>query len=303
MQPMNLPPQIIPLRHAGHDALQLTTRHGTAIIALHGAHLLSWIPTGQREVFWVSPEALPEPAPIRGGVPVCWPWFAKQGMPASALQHGPARVVPWQVSAVHASSLEEISLTLAPVAQAADSVPSLAALAPGLQVSLRITLNLTLSQQLLTRNDSSEAFQLTQALHSYFAVRDAAKVGIEGLVGLAYQDKLRGMAADFQQAPFSLDQACDRIYHHAASAGSSAESTHRYELVDPDWQRRIVIETEGSQSVVVWNPGSDIARQIVDVPDDGWPGFFCIEAANAGPDVIALAPGAVHRLGQTLSII
>ncbi|MDB5932327.1 MAG: Aldose 1-epimerase, partial [Polaromonas sp.] len=61
MQAMNLPPQIIPMRHAGHDALQLTARHGTAIIALHGAHLLSWIPTGQREVFWLSPEALPEP--------------------------------------------------------------------------------------------------------------------------------------------------------------------------------------------------------------------------------------------------
>src|SRR5437868_1943805 len=123
---MQLPPQITPCQHAGHAALRLATRHGTAILALHGAHLLSWLPAGQREVFWLSPASLPEPAPIRGGVPVCWPWFAKQGMPDSAPQHGPARTVPWEISAIHASSDDEISLSLAPEKT----------LLPGLQLSL-----------------------------------------------------------------------------------------------------------------------------------------------------------------------
>ena len=301
IQAMHLPPQITPLQHAGHDALQLTTRHGIAIVALHGAHLLSWTPTGQRDVFWLSPQALPEPAAIRGGVPVCWPWFAKQGMPASALQHGPARVNPWQVSAIHASSDDEISLSLQPCAQAAgDASSSLTELAPGLQVSLRITLGETLSQTLHTRNLGSEPFQLTQALHSYFAVSHAAQVGIEGLTGLPYQDKLRGMATDFQLAPFALGQACDRIYHAAQKTGGP--SMGRYTLTDPAWQRRLVIETEGSQSVVVWNPGRAGARSIADMPDDGWQDFFCIEATNAGPDVVTLAPGAEHWLGQSLSI-
>lgn len=294
---MHLPPQITPLQHAGHSALQLTTRHGIAIVALHGAHLLSWIPTGQRDVFWLSPQALPEPAAIRGGVPVCWPWFAKQGMPANALQHGPVRNLPWQVSAVHASGDDEISLSLAPCD---DASSSLAELAPGLQVSLRITLGETLSQTLHTRNLGSAPFQLTQALHSYFAVSHAAQVGIEGLDSLPYLDKLRGMTAHLQQTPFAFDQACDRIYHAAQEAG--APFTGRYTLTDPAWQRSIVIETGGSQSVVVWNPGSEGARGIADVPNDGWQDFFCIEASNAGPDVIALAPGAEHRLGQTLSI-
>ncbi|ABM37136.1 D-hexose-6-phosphate mutarotase [Polaromonas naphthalenivorans] len=298
---MHLPAQITPRQHAGHSALQLTTRHGTAIIALHGAHLLSWTPTGQRDVLWLSPEALPEPAAIRGGVPVCWPWFAKQGMPASALQHGPARVLPWQVSAIHASSDDEISLSLVPCAQATgDASSSLAELAPGLQVSLRITLGETLSQTLHTRNLGSETFQLTQALHSYFAVSHAAQVGIEGLIDLPYLDKLLGMTTDVQQVPFALDVACDRIYHAAQKSGDSFPG--RYTLTDPAWQRRLVIETEGSQSVVVWNPGREGARSIADVPNDGWQDFFCIEAANAGPDGVTLAPGAEHRLGQTLSI-
>ena len=299
---MQLPPQITQRQHAGHDALQLTTDHGIAIIALHGAHLLSWVPTGQRDVFWLSPQALPEPAAIRGGVPVCWPWFAKQGQSASALQHGPARIVPWQISAIHASRDDEISLSLQPCAQAAHDAASIADLAPGLQVSLRITLGKSLSQTLHTRNLGAQAFQLTQALHSYFAVGDATHAGIEGLTGLVYQDRLRDLAFDVQATPFALEQACDRTYHHAFG-DTEAQPDHRYVLADPAWKRRIAIDTQGSQSVVVWNPGSESARKMIDVPDKGWQEFFCIEAANAGPDVIALAPGAEHWLGQTLSVV
>ena len=293
---IHLPLQVKLIEHAGHACLRLTVRYGSAIVALHGAHVLSWLPAGQRDVFWLSPQALPEPAAIRGGVPICWPWFAKQGMPESALQHGPARIVPWQVSAIHSSSDDEISLSLEPRASSIDAVP------PGMQVSVRITLGQALSQTLHTRNLGTEVFQLTQALHSYFAVGDATQVGIEGIAGLHYQDKLRDMATDLQGTPFALYKACDRIYHHAAH-DSPGKSTHRYTLTDPAWQRSITIDTQGSESVVVWNPGSEGARKIADVPDDGWRDFFCIEAANAGPDVIALAPGAEHRLIQTLSVI
>lgn len=284
---MQLPDQITPCRHAGHAALRLATCHGTAILALQGAHLLSWLPAGQREVFWLSPASLPEPAPIRGGVPVCWPWFAKQGMPDSAPQHGPARTVPWEISAIHASSDDEISLSLAPEKT----------LLPGLQLSLRITLGPTLSQTLHTRNLGSATFPLTQALHSYFAVADATRIDIDGLLNLSYQDKLRAMAPNIQRVPFALDQACDRIYHHPGAARQA-----RYTLNDPVWQRRIVIETQGSESVVVWNPGREGAARMADLLDDGWQDFFCIEAANAGPDVIALAPGAEHWLAQRLSL-
>lgn len=296
---MRLSPEITRVRHAGHPALQLVTRHGTATIALHGAHLLSWVPAGQREVFWLSPDSLAEPAAIRGGVPVCWPWFARQGMPEDALQHGPARLLPWQLSAVHASSPDEISITLVPCA-APQAGAALANLAPGLQVSLQVTLSQTLSQTLHTCNLGAAPFQLTQALHSYFSVSHAAQVSIEGLSGLPYLDKLRGMSPGLQQAPFALDQACDRIYH--AAPGTPDAFTGRYRLVDPGWDRCIAIHTVGSRSVVVWNPGSEGARKIADVPDDGWQNYFCIEAANAGPDVIALAPGAEHRLAQVLSI-
>ena len=299
---MQLPPQVTPTRHAGHDALRLVTRHASATLALHGAQLLSWQPAGQREVLWLSPQALPEPAAIRGGVPLCWPWFARQGQSASVPQHGLVRTLSWQISAIHASSDDEISLSLQPCAQLGlddQGAARLAELAPGLHVSLRITLGQTLSQTLHTRNLGNETFPLTQALHSYLAVGDAAQATIDGLADLAYQDKLRNMAAYVQHDPFTfaLDAACDRIYHHPGAA-----QPKRYTLNDPVWQRRIIVETQGSESVVVWNPGPEGARQIADMPDEGWRDFVCIEASNAGPDVVALAPGAQHWLSQKLSI-
>ena len=299
---MQLSPHITPIRHAGYDALQLTTRHGSATLALHGAQLLSWQPVGQREVLWLSPQALPEPAAIRGGVPLCWPWFARQGQSASAPQHGLVRTLAWQISTIHTSSYDEISLSLQPSAQLGldnEGAARLAAQAPGLHVSLQITLDQTLSQTLHTRNLGAEPFQLTQALHSYLAVGDAAQGAIDGLAGLTYQDKLRGMAPDVQRMPFIFapDPGCDRIYHHPGAA-----QPKRYTLIDPVWQRRIVIETQGSESVVVWNPGPEGARQIADMPNESWQDFVCVEASNAGPDGVTLAPGAQHWLSQQLRI-
>ncbi len=295
-------PHIQPFRYedpaapqAGHDALKLSTRHGSAVLALHGAHVLSWQPTGQRDVLWMSPESKPEPAAIRGGVPVCWPWFAKQGQAPTAAQHGPVRNLRWQVSAVHAASQDSIALSLVPETPglaAAEGVPS------GLNVRLDIELGVNLRQSLHTQNNSGAHFPLTQALHTYYAVSDARRVHISGLQGLSYTDRLRDLAVDTQREPFRLDQACDRTYVHPESLSVS----RHYVIEDADWQRCIEIEVQGSRSVVVWNPGAAIARGMVDVPDEGWPGFFCVEATNAGADVIDLAPGESHVLTQILRV-
>jgi glucose-6-phosphate 1-epimerase len=103
-----------------------------------------------------------------------------------------------------------------------------------------------------------------------------------------------------QDQPFALGLACDRTYVHRPV--TPAPEHRRYTLVDTAWQRCIDIDVTGSRSVVVWNPGSETARQMVDVPDADWPDFVCIEAANAGPDVIRLEAGASHQLTQTLSV-
>lgn len=285
---------IQPLTHAGHDCLQFATRHGTAIVALHGAQILSWVPTGHRDVFWLSPIERPAPAAIRGGVPICWPWFGKQGMPIGAMQHGPVRNRPWEVVGVQVDSSERISITFAPSPATTPDDP-LARFATHLQPTLRIDLGEALVQTLQTRNTGSEPFALTQALHSYFAVHDATQVQVAELAGLHYDDKLSNATRQSQHGSFTLDTACDRIYEHATSAPS-----HHCTLQDPSWQRRIHITTQGSQSLVVWNPGEAQAHTMADVPGGAWRKFICMEAANAGIDVVTLMPGAQHRITQTL---
>ncbi len=296
---MRLPSQITAIEHAGHSALQLTTRHGKLVIALHGAHVLSWVPTGQRDVFWLSPASKPEPAAIRGGIPVCWPWFAKQGQTSNAAQHGPVRNLKWKISDIHTSTDDEVSLSFEPVIPS-ESLWSAAGVPAGLSVSLHVVLGETLRQTLRTHNLGISAFELSQALHSYYAVSHAQRITIEGIQGLTYTDRLRELAKDTQHSPFALDQACDRTYDHPLDAQESHKNS--YSLADADWQRSITIDVEGSQSVVVWNPGRENARAMPDVPDEGWPDFMCIEATNAGPDVIHLQPGESHALTQRLRV-
>ena len=293
---MHAPSNIQPLTHAGHACLQLSTRHGTAIVALHGAQVLSWVPAGHQDVFWLSPIERPAPAAIRGGVPICWPWFGKQGMPEGAPQHGPVRNRPWEVVGVQADSTEGIRLTLAPCRATTPEDPLLR-FAAHLPLTLQIDLHETLTQTLETSNRGQQPFVLTQALHSYFAVHDASQVLVAELAGLHYDDKLSGATQQLQQGPFVLDQACDRIYQQQTAA-----PTHHYTLQDRAWQRRIHITTQGSQSLVVWNPGQELVHNLVDVPDGAWPDFLCLEAANAGSDLVTLQPGARHRLTQTLAV-
>ena len=285
--------------YAGHRCLQLCNAHGTAIIALHGAHLLSWVPAGQRDVFWVSPDALPEPAAIRGGVPVCWPWFASQGMPIGAMSHGPVRTRMWDVAHTgdDVSADKPLHVTLTPTPALTPDDP-LGRYAPGLQVSLRVELGNTLTQTLTTHNLGEHPFVLTQALHSYFAVSDARQIQISGLENRPYACKLSGSSHAGHPGIWQLDQACDRVYLQNAS---SAE--HHYTLSDPAAKRKIDITTHGSQAVVVWNPGAETAAKMADVPNNGWPHFVCVEAANAGADCITLAPGGQHALTQILSLM
>jgi glucose-6-phosphate 1-epimerase len=282
----NLPTQVTPVNQGGLDCLRLHTLHGDAVLALHGGQLLSWTPRGERDVFWLSPQLRPLPAAIRGGVPICWPWFARQGAPAQRVQHGPVRNLTWRLTDVHAND-EQVSIGLAPQPHGPDAWPY------GLELQQTICLGHGLTQTLHTHNAGSAAFSLTQALHSYFAVGDAARVGIEGLQHLRYRDKLLGDSEHTQQLPFALDTACDRIY---GAAGG------HYALLDPVWQRRIVIESSGSRSLVVWNPGAEQAAAMPDVGASAWPHFFCLEVANAGADSITLAPGQGHRLTQSIRV-
>ena len=293
--PVALVPGVMHLDYAGYACLELRNVHGTALVSLHGGQVLSWIPAGQRDVFWLSPQAKPAPAAIRGGVPVCWPWFGKQGMPQGAMQHGPVRNVTWKVVACQADDNGSLLLGLEPdrTAPGGDAVD---AYARHLEVRLDIELGTALRMALSTHNSGPEPFALTQALHTYFAVGDVEQVQLQGVEGLRYDSRVDGTQGNLQVGAFQLQTLCDNTY-----AQTNLQTEHHYLLTDPAWQRQISLTTQGSQSAVVWNPGAEGAAAMADVPDAAWKDFLCVEAANAGPDVVVLAPGAQHHLQQTLS--
>jgi len=272
----------------GVPVLRLETAHCSAAFSLHGGQLLSWVPAGTSEVLWLSPITTRPPGAIRGGVPVCWPYFARQGQPDDAVQHGFARNTPWELEAavLDAEGVAELQLSL-PISEA---VP--------MRLRQRWRLGSELSQELTSTHAGAETLRFTAALHTYFRVGDATRVRLDGLDGVQYDNKYDGRSYR-QQGAWSLSDPrdpgrSDRIYHPAGGD---------YLLHDPALGRQLAITTGGSASVVVWNPGEEGARAMKDVADADWTSFVCIEAANAMPDVVTLQPGQSHTLSQRVRVL
>lgn len=271
----------------GIEALRVETPFSVARISLHGGQLLSFTPNDFDDLLWVSPTTSLPPKAIRGGVPVCWPYFGKQGQPDDAVQHGHARISRWPLTEVKREADGTAVLKLALPLR--DGVPL------ELQMSLHVGRELRQSIDTLHRGDAT--YGLTQALHTYFRVADAMQVTVAGLDGLRYDDKYDG-GTHVQSGDWSLHDPrdpgrSDRIY---------IGTGHRFDLLDPAGGRRIRLDTFGSRSLVVWNPGEAGAAAIGDMPDDGWQTFVCLEAANASEDAIELEPGQRHRLSQVVSV-
>ncbi|WP_203321993.1 D-hexose-6-phosphate mutarotase [Pseudoxanthomonas beigongshangi] len=270
----------------GIPAWRIDTSAVRAAVSVQGGQLLAWQPAGFDEVLWCSPTTRRPPQAIRGGVPVCWPYFGRDGQPADAPQHGHARISAWQfVDAVEEDDAVVLDLALPPDPRTP------------LRLRQRLRIGAVLEQTLITTHDGDADIAFTQALHSYFAVGDVRQVSVSGVDGLRYADKFDGNE-HAQAGDWRLDEPrdpgrSDRIY---ADAGA------RFTLTDPVGRRRIALETRGSRSLVIWNPGEAGTAAIADLPAQGWREFLCVETANAGADVVRLAPGAEHRLGQRLSV-
>lgn len=271
----------------GLDAWLVETADASAAISVFGGQLLSFVPKGQADVMWLSPQRAELPTPIRGGSPVCWPYFGRQGQGNDVPAHGFVRTLPWELQQARRLPDGGIELTLAP--------PLLQDLQ--LRLSMIVRVGRQLTQQLITENTGSKPASITQALHNYFRVGDASAVEVDGVDGLDYLDKFENYAQlRRQQGPWTLRDPrdpgrSDRIYTQAKG---------HYVLRDPVLKRRIDIRTDGSRSLVAWNPGSEAAAKMADV-GAGWRDYVCLEAANAGPDVVTLPPGGRHVLSQTLS--
>jgi glucose-6-phosphate 1-epimerase len=270
----------------GFEYVEIQNKSATAKVALQGGHLFHYQQRGKKPLLWLSEKSLFKTGKaIRGGIPLCWPWFGKQSTDPSLPQHGFARTSPFELL----ESNEPDDHTTEIVLQLQSSARTLSLWPNQFQLLLRITIGPRLTLALTTRNSGSESLTITSALHSYFAVSSISYVSVEGLDQTGYWDALTGDTKT-QHGSIRIDGEVDRVYQKTASP-----------LLLLDKDRTIQIESEGSASAVVWNPWKDKSMRMADMPDDGYNTMLCIETANAREDVRTLAPGEEHTLKVTLA--
>jgi D-hexose-6-phosphate mutarotase len=269
-------------------SVDITNAHASASICLQGGQVLSWQPVSTAEpVLWMSKDAqFAAGKSIRGGIPVCWPWFGAHGSESSFPAHGFARTQAWQVKGTRSldDGSTELSLTM-PIAAVAHSMwPQQA------QLDMLINVGASLKIALITRNLSEVDFSITEALHTYFQVSDVTQIHVDGLDSVHFHDKAAGWVEGDQVDTIEFKSEVDRVY---------VNSMQRCSIVDPALKRSIHIAKLGSQSTIVWNPAAARAAQMGDLGKDdasGWKSFVCVESGNALENAITVAAGKSHTL-------
>ncbi|QQL46210.1 D-hexose-6-phosphate mutarotase [Sulfuriroseicoccus oceanibius] len=271
-----------------YPVIHVSNPQATASIALHGAHLISYQPSGQDPVIFTSRDAVfREGKAIRGGVPICWPWFsahrdAGNGYPS----HGLARTSFWQLEQIECGA-DTTTLVLSFTTDGSDASWPYAC-----KATLTITVGSTLAISLRSDNLSDSAIEISEALHSYFQVGMADQTEVIGLQGCDYVFSLSDTEVKSQDAPIVINEAIDRVYHSEATI----------EIADRSNQRTIIVEKHNSQTTVVWNPGAEAAAAMGDLANDEYHHFVCVEPANAWPNRMTLAPGTSHTSSMTVSV-
>ncbi len=276
----------------GLPCLTVSTDRCTAELYLHGAHLCHWQPrTHPHPVLWMSQASrFQADAPIRGGVPICFPWFGpKAGDPAAPV-HGIARIQEWRLDRVE---VERDGTTAIGLSMPSDAATRAAA-PRGCTLTCTVRLGGELSMALTVANPTEGPLTIEEALHTYFAVSDVRRVGVEGLAGATFVDKADGGKRKAQdESVITISGETDRLYLNTRAAIT---------LTDPGFGRRIRVAKTGSLASVVWNPWIAKSRAMSDFGDDEWPGMLCIETANAGDNAVTLPPGAGHTMTAAVSV-
>ncbi|QKE39534.1 D-hexose-6-phosphate mutarotase [Ferrovum myxofaciens] len=263
----------------------------SARIALQGAQLTSWVPKGEEPVIWLSKEAsFLKGKSIRGGAPVCWPWFGPHESQGDFPAHGFARTALWEILRVETQTdgTTQLTFLLPETAFPKNQWPYATTL------KSHITIGSHLEVDLVTHNLGSQPIIIGQALHTYFRVEDVRTVRLLGLEECIYLDKVEGGDRKVQKGSVNFTQETDRIYLGA---------TQDILIEDPLMKRQIRITKNGSASTVVWNPWIEKSAKLGDMGEEGYLHMVCVENANAAEDVITLAPGAEHHLWVRYSIL
>jgi glucose-6-phosphate 1-epimerase len=279
---------------AGNNGLpkvRVTTALASAEIYLHGAQVTSWRPAGAEEVIFLSEHSQwQEGRAIRGGIPICSPWFGPKADDPKAPSHGFVRIREWRLDSLTAEDDGTVIVILSTESDEA----SRRWWPHEFRMVHRIVIGKTLHLDLIVTNTGDTAFEFAEALHTYFRVGDARTVRVRGLDGATYQDNADANREKVQSGDLTFAGATDNVYLNTPGP---------VELVDPTLRRTIRTEKRNSATTVVWNPGQQGAAALTDLGDDEWQRMVCVEACNVRSAVVSLGPGQEHSMTAILTVV
>lgn len=269
----------------GLQKISISTDICCAEIYLHGAHITRWRPSGQQDILWMSQSSWFESGrPIRGGVPVCFPWFGAHPSEPSQPAHGWARVSVWTVDFIGITADGGIQVVMSLIRDDYH-----------LRYRMEFSGRLSMSLEVSLSRQSRHQKLIETALHTYLYVGDVHCVTIEGLEQSGYLDKIDSAArksATGEAIRFTGET--DRVY---------IDTDAPCVLHDQKLGRQIRIDKSGSRSTVIWNPWIEKSIRMPDFGETEWQNMVCIETANAGPDSVLLNPGDTMSMNATISLI
>ncbi len=264
--------------------VDIANNHCNASMVMQGAHLTAWQPKHCHEpVIWLSAGArFARGKSIRGGIPICWPWFGPHESQTDFPAHGYARTVDWELISTKQvnNSGTELQLRLL------ENEHSRALWPYRSECNLRIVAGDTLRLELTTQNRDERVFILGEALHTYFVVGDIENIRVSGLDQVEYYDKVDDKI-ERQQGVIRFSGETDRVYMNTRSSCF---------IEDEQLGRCIIIDKSTSDSTVIWNPWRDRAAEMGDLGEDGWRRMLCVETANALDNRLILEPGQTHTV-------
>jgi glucose-6-phosphate 1-epimerase len=271
----------------GRRALQLEAAGGRVLVALCGAQVLSWH-TRDGDVLWTASK--PEYAagkPVRGGIPVVFPWFGDHRSDPKLPAHGFARTLEWRLE--RAGPGPRIVLTTGDDERTRQLWPH------AFRLQFEVALDTELSMALRVHNPGPQPLSFEAALHTYFGVGDVHQASVHGLERVACTETATAPEVDWDPAaPLRFRAETDRVFHGAPD---------RIELRAPARRRTVVLQARDARSAIVWNPWPAKTARLSQMIADDWTRFCCIETANVRQHAITLAPGAQHTMALRLECL
>jgi glucose-6-phosphate 1-epimerase len=276
--------------NGGLPRIQITDPHAEAEMYVHGAQVTSWKPTGHDEILFLSTKShWQEGQAIRGGIPICFPWFRAKADDPKAPAHGFVRTKSWRLESI---SQEKSGVF---VSMSTESDEQTRRWWPAqFRLMYRVVFGTELTLELVCTNTGKTVLRFEEALHTYNRVSDVTSVRLQGLEQVHFLDNTDSNAEKLQHAAVKIVSETDNAF---------LDTENNVDLIDPGLQRQVRLQKANSLTTVAWNPWHEGAAQLKDLGDGEWRQFLCVEASNILTASVSLPPGEEHEMTACLSVV